>query len=644
MNKNSSAQYSCFETIKMMRKLFILIMLATASLAVNAQVEQVVDLKGRYIPVGSKQWHAIVAQKQASDTLQLPFIDDFSYRSFYPDTTLWGNRQVYINNDYPINKISYGVATFDGIDSIGKPYRVGNTGSTTGGADTLTSKPINLSALPLGVGDSVFFSFSYQPMGLGDYPDKGDSLMLEFSLDDTTWVKVWAADGFDVRPVGPEFTQVFVLLDNLFYFRNDFRFRFRNRATITGNNDHWHLDYVYMDANRTITDTVLRDITVLEEPTTFLKNFTMMPWNQFSGYEATETQTNVTLCYRNNFAASSSIDFRYQAFSQVNSAPTNQLFASPQYNFNALPQSDSCFTFGAADYLTPLQSIGAVDNDSVLVTLKTNVTNIGDISRNNDSVYNKVEFYNLLAYDDGTAEKGYGLAGAAGLKRFAMEFTLNEPDTLRAVMIHFTRINEDVSNELFSFFVWKTLDVNNTGVTEDTLYVIDFQRPIYIDRFNGFATFALPEPLLVDGTFYVGWQQVSETNLQIGMDIQNSARQHMYYFSNNTWFSSQILGAPMIRPLLGKQVPLTGVVEPVVSYTASNIKVYPNPTNDILYLDLPNQAEVTVKVFDVSGKLLLEQVQASNSINTQPLPSGMYVVQVVDQKGTFARTARFIKL
>jgi hypothetical protein len=396
-------------------------MLAPAALAVNAQVEQVVDLKGRYIPVGGKQWNAMVAQKQASDTLQLPFIDDFSYRSFYPYTSLWTNRQVYVNNDYPISKISYGVATFDGIDSIGKPYRVGNTGPTAGGADTLTSKPINISTL--GVGDSVYFSFSYEPMGLGDYPDKGDSLMLEFSLDDTTWVKVWAVDGFDVRPVDPQFTQIFVLLDDLFYFRNDFRFRFRNRATITGNNDHWHLDYVFMDANRSLTDTVLRDITVLEEPTNFLKNFTMMPWNQFSGYEASETQTDVTLCYRNNFAASSSIDFRYQAFSQINGGALSQLFASPQYNFNALPQADSCFTFGAADYLTPLQSIPAVDNDSVKVTLKTFVTNIGDISRNNDTVYNEVEFYNLLAYDDGTAEKGYGLAGAAGLKRFAMELT-----------------------------------------------------------------------------------------------------------------------------------------------------------------------------------------------------------------------------
>ncbi len=626
----------------MMRKLLTIIIMIASVAILQAQVEQVVDLKYRFVPQGSPQWNQMLANKQQADTLDLPFIDDFSYNSFYPDTALWVNRMVYINNDYPINKISYGVATFDGIDSIGKPYRVGNTGLTEGGADTLTSKPINISTL--GVADSVYFSFSFEPMGLGDYPDRGDSLMLEFSFDDTTWVKVWSVDGFAARPVNPEFTQVFILLDNLFYFRNDFRFRFRNRATITGNNDHWHLDYVYMDASRSITDTVLRDITVLEEPTPFLKNFTMMPWNQFSGYEATETLPDVTLCYRNNFSANTSIDFRYQAFAQVNGGTPSQLFASSLFNYNSLPQSDSCFTFGAADYLTPLQSIPAVDYDSVLVTLKTFVTNIGDISRNNDTVAREVEFYNLLAYDDGTAEKGYGLAGAAGLKRFAMEFTLNEPDSLRAVMIHFTRINEDVSNELFSFFVWKTLDVNNTGVTEDTLYVVDFQRPTYVDRFNGFATFALPEPLLVDGTFYVGWQQVSEENLQIGMDIQNSAREHMYYFSNNTWFASQVLGAPMIRPLLGEWVPLVGIVEPVANNAANTIKVYPNPATSTLYLDLPSQEDYTIRVFDVSGKLMMDQKQTNNSINTQQLQSGMYVVQVINAKGTFSRTARFIKL
>ncbi len=626
-----------------MRKLFTILLFTIAVFAAKAQVEEVVDLKYRSMVPGSQRWNEAVSRKQA-DTLSLPFIDDFSYRSQYPDTAFWQNRQVYINNDYPINKISYGVATFDGVDSIGKPYRQNVNSPTEGGADTLTSKPINLSTLPLGVGDSVYFSFSFQPMGLGDYPDRGDSLVLEFSLDDTTWVTVWGADGNDIRPVNPQFTQVFVLLDDLFYFRNDFRFRFRNRATITGNNDHWHIDYVYMDASRELADTVLRDASVLEEPTSFLKNYTTMPWLQFEGHESTEVDSNVTLCYQNNFSSNTSIDFRYQAFSQVNGSAQNQLFASNIFNYNSAPQSDSCFVFTSLDYVQNLPD--ADPGDSVLITLKTFVNPVGgDISRNNDTVINPVEFYNLLAYDDGTAEKGYGLAGATGLKRFAMEFTLNEPDTLRAVLIHFTRINEDVTNELFSFFIWSSLPVNNDGTAYDTIYSIDFQRPRYVDSLNGFATFVLPVPTVVSGTFYVGWQQVSERNLQVGMDIQNNSSQHNYYFSNNTWFQSQITGAPMIRPLFGEDVPLVGIIEPMKPTAENSIKVYPNPVIDQLYLDLPTSEQgVTVTVFDISGKLMLQQEYTGNGIATASLQAGMYIVKVSDAKGTINRTARFIKL
>lgn len=624
----------------MIRKLFTILFFTMGAMGAQAQVEQVVDLTYRTMVPGTARFNQALSYKQA-DMLDLPFIDDFSYPGSYPDTSLWENRQVYINNDYPINKISYGVATFDGVDSIGKPYRQNVNLPVDGGADTLTSRPINV----LGdVSDSVYLSFSYQPMGLGDFPDRGDSLVLEFSLDDTTWVKVWGVDGFAVRPVDPQFNQVFVLLDDLFYFRNDFKFRFRNRATITGNNDHWHLDYVYLDASRSIIDTALRDVSVLEEPTSFLKNYTTMPWKQFQGHEASEVDSNVTLCYRNNFPSNSSIDFRYQAFEQVNNGAENQIYASTVFNFNALAQSDSCFTFSAMPYVNNLPN--AAPDDSVVITVKTFVNPLaGDISRNNDTVENRIEFYNLLAYDDGTAEKGYGLAGASGLKRFAMKFELNEPDTLRAVLIHFTRINEDVSNELFSFFIWSALDVNNTGVQADTIYSIDFQRPMYVDSLNGFATFVLSEPQVVSGTIYVGWQQITERNLQVGMDIQNNASQHMYYFANNTWFGSQVAGAPMIRPLFGPDVPLVGIIEPAKPTAENSIKVYPNPVIDQLYLELPNPGlDYTIQVFDVSGRLLIDAYQSGNSISTNGLQPGMYIVKVVDAKGTLARTARFIKL
>ena len=46
------------------------------------------------------------------------------------------------------------------------------------------------------------------------------------------------------------------------YFYEDFQFRFRNIASLSGNNDHWNIDYVRLVANRALVeqDTVIRDV------------------------------------------------------------------------------------------------------------------------------------------------------------------------------------------------------------------------------------------------------------------------------------------------------------------------------------------------------------------------------------------------
>ncbi|MCX7953628.1 MAG: hypothetical protein N3A01_00390 [Bacteroidales bacterium] len=77
-----------------------------------------------------------------SDTLQLPFFDDFSYNSPFPDSTKWLNRFVYINKNFGKNPPSIGVATFDILNEKGNIYE--NASTTPFIADTLTSVPINL--------------------------------------------------------------------------------------------------------------------------------------------------------------------------------------------------------------------------------------------------------------------------------------------------------------------------------------------------------------------------------------------------------------------------------------------------------------------------------------------------------------------
>ncbi len=117
-------------------------------------------------------------------SLELPFLEDFKQQSIYPDTSLWMDNYVFINNDYPLFPPTWNVATFDAIDAYGNIYPQANPLYFI--ADYLTSKPIRLDSVfspvpaALSPADSVIFSFFYQPQGRANDPQPQDSLLLEF--------------------------------------------------------------------------------------------------------------------------------------------------------------------------------------------------------------------------------------------------------------------------------------------------------------------------------------------------------------------------------------------------------------------------------------------------------------------------------
>ena len=50
----------------------------------------------------------------------MPILDDFSYNSYFPDNLLWEDSAVFVNRSFPINPVTIGVATFDGLNADGK--------------------------------------------------------------------------------------------------------------------------------------------------------------------------------------------------------------------------------------------------------------------------------------------------------------------------------------------------------------------------------------------------------------------------------------------------------------------------------------------------------------------------------------------
>ncbi len=127
-----------------------------------------------------------------NEPIILPFTDDFSNYTGYPDTARWIGNQTFINQSFAVNPPTIGCVTLDALDEKGNVYEHASTSNF--GADTLLSRPIRLDSIfspfpkALAPTDDVMFCFFYQPgggdgkpwEGLGNSPETTDSLILEF--------------------------------------------------------------------------------------------------------------------------------------------------------------------------------------------------------------------------------------------------------------------------------------------------------------------------------------------------------------------------------------------------------------------------------------------------------------------------------
>ena len=215
--------------------------------------------------------------------LVLPFIDDFAYNSPYPDTTLWVEKQVYVNNTMSAEPPTRGVATFDGLNAYGRPYFPGQF--SAGFADSLTCKPIDLSGYSSASG--IFLSFYVQPQGLGFAPEGQDSLFLFFKNDANQWEQVWSRWGTPWQP----FRIVMIPVNQPRFLHAGFQFRFVNLASLNLNDDIWNIDYIKLDANRSVADTNMNDMAMTIDPGSILYPYTGMPYRHFTANANAELST-----------------------------------------------------------------------------------------------------------------------------------------------------------------------------------------------------------------------------------------------------------------------------------------------------------------------------------------------------------------
>lgn len=634
--------------------------------------------------------------------VKIPFIDDFSNYTVFPNNVLWIDNYVFVNNTYSVNPPTVGVATFDALNQYGAIHSTAQ--STSFNADTLTSRPIRLDTLfspvyrPITLADSIYFSFYYQPGGsigqpwemFGDKPELSDSLVLEFgyrtgniifdhyikepqevatyllpgdSIEnhcypgqyihveqtyvpyDTIWVpcdsvlkpemvweNVWYSTGLTLQQMltntGKYFNYVLIPITNELYLNPGFQFRFRNYTSLgnnslpgwLGNVDQWNIDYVKLDITRSYQDTILKDVAFVNSAPSVLKSYQSMPWNQIKGFQSSELKDSITMQLTNLDVITKNTSYVYVAETSSGSS----IYDYDGGSFNLEPYATSGYQTYQPHARPPIKFTFPEDlNDSAefIITNIHKEAGLGDKRAENDTVRFVQRFYNYFAYDDGTPENGYGLSVNGG--KLAYRFKLNTPDTIRAIQMFFNQTFDQSNQQDFWLTIWN----NSNGKPGSVIYEEPLVLPMFEDSINEFHTYKLENPLYVSGTFYVGWRQTTEHNLNLGFDRNNNSSSNIFYNTDGTWANTLYTGSLMIRPLLGKQFSMVGIED--INSTI-DVQIFPNPNNgNVLNLTYPESISKNsvVTIYDITGRIVLTE-QISPIISVSILQNGIYLLEI----------------
>jgi len=565
--------------------------------------------------------------------ISLPFFEDFTGYGVFPDDSNWTDHSVYINNTMGLNPVSRGVATFDALSDRGAPYDSTNP-FTYRYADSLTSRLIDLSALT--PGDSVYLSFFYQPQGRGFAPETQDSLILFFKKPNNTWASIWAKEGTTVQP----FQQVMVAVTDTSFFKAGFQFRFVNKASININDDVWNIDYIRLDANRNINDTAINDIVTTDQPSNLLNDYTAMPYRQFKANTGAELAGQHSFSVSNHYNSQQSVVYGYTAREQSSNTPLGS--GNGNDNITAYTSKQYQFSSYGANYNAPDAYARVVYENRYYISQPA----LGDLKVNDTIVYEQV-FDNYLAYDDGTAEKSYFLhQGNTTPAKTAIEFHLNQADTLRGVAIYFGRQVPMAFSKFFDVTVYRSIAINN-GIND-----IAYQNPVsftpgYVDTVNHFWVYKLEDPVPLNaGTFYIGTTQPAQSgsdSLYFGLDVNRLGGNHLYIDYQGFWEPSIIQGALMIRPLLGKPVFATGVESPLKGLQKS-WSVYPNPAQNTITITTYGSQPFIYEIVDAQGRTIKKgSGMSSIQADISSLSPGIYFVRILAD-GQTSVPKKFIKL
>ena len=346
------------------------------------------------------------------------------------------------------------------------------------------------------------------------------------------------------------FVRVMVPITQEKFLRKNFRFQFHNWVSLAssaepswqGNTDQWNIDQVYLNIGRSAADTIIPELTFIERPPSLLKNYAEMPYPQYSNDPTSEIQDTLNILISNRDIVNHNSNYKYTISDQGGSF--NKTYNGGDHIINPF------YTSGYVTYIPfahpPMPFIIPIGSADSAVFTVHHYIKAQDGSGLGDTIEAAQKFYNYYAYDDGTADAGYGLTPTGS--KLAYQFKLNKtPDTLRAVQIFFNRTLSNNNEQFFYLCVWNDIG----GKPGDTIFsVLEYVR--FSDSLNQFVTYRIDPGLPISGTFFIGTIQTTDDNLNIGFDRYNNSSGNIFYNSSGTWYTSAYSGSLMMTAACGQ--------------------------------------------------------------------------------------------
>lgn len=632
----------------MARKLTFIILLL--SIQLGDAVAQLTEAPINHLPASKSAMKRSLVE---SDTINLPFWDDFSYSRHTVDSGLWEyGEDVFVSNSRAYLPPSYNVAIFDAFDRSGNAYST-NT-MAKGLADSLVSKRINLSSY--NTSSNVFLSFFWQE-GVGEQaPDGDDYLILSFRNSEGAWEEVFRQNGngysADTLVL---FNQVFEAVNQARFLHSGFQFKFELLSNLAGDFDVFNLDYIYLNEGNTPVNTQnhsydsYEDRTFSKAPGTIFSSYYAVPLKHLTEEWLNENLQPTSFIYNNLWAGNANNPlFATEIFGILTDTlkPT-QIIDSAQINGNFLTQNQDTAQFTAQarnreQLITHLLSEKETE-DSVYLELQLNLGTTDslffetingttvyypDLSfRRNDTVSTIYSIHNFYAQDDGSAESSILLNSKNYL--VAQEFDIIGENYMTAIDIYIPNIGQNARTKNITLLVWDELTNSETNILAAQNVLANPAQGT-----NQFQRFILERPVYLGGKIFVGYREENDEPVSIGFDKNSNSATNLFYNQSGVWEANSFFeGSIMIRPVFDRANVTVGNKP---QQQSQEFFLYPNPSNGVLNYD---GQFTSMEIYSLNGQQLLEIKANSNtkSIDISQLKDGIYFAKIVSQSAIYTQ-------